>query len=292
MDLQGLTRPFRGTDLEWRIQRAGLKNDKPWAIVVPYVDARAIMDRLDSVVGSGFWQTDLRPAGQMGKAHGMLGGIGILIDGIWVWKWDAAQATDIEPVKGGASGAIKRAAVQWGMGRDLYGVGDLFANIHGQGKHFSRSKVKVQGVEKEIEFHWDPPVLAEPAMNNVQSARGHDSTPTPVPASGSGLTVGQQADTLAREAEATGAPDRVARIAKAPFPRPAGAGIYAPTEKQVTFFKRLLCSHVFPDSEVEDALDWLASRATRATIKDRIDYLKTTLETRLTAEKEAPHAAR
>jgi hypothetical protein len=58
------------------------------------------------------------------------------------------------------------------------------------------------------------------------------------------------------------------------------AGPYAPTEKQVAFYQRLAESPVFTEDERSRALDWLATRATRQTIKDQIDWLKRQVETR------------
>jgi hypothetical protein len=58
-------------------------------------------------------------------------------------------------------------------------------------------------------------------------------------------------------------------------PRP-----YAPTEKQVAFYQRLADSPVFTEEERKRALDWLATKATRQTIKDQIDWLKRQVETR------------
>jgi hypothetical protein len=58
-------------------------------------------------------------------------------------------------------------------------------------------------------------------------------------------------------------------------PRP-----YAPTEKQVAFFQRLADSPVFTEEERRRALEWLATRATRQTIKDQIDWLKNQVEKR------------
>ena len=46
--------------------------------------------------------------------------IDIRINGEWVSRSDAAGDTHVEPVKGGASDALKRAAAQWGIGRYLY----------------------------------------------------------------------------------------------------------------------------------------------------------------------------
>jgi hypothetical protein len=57
-------------------------------------------------------------------------------------------------------------------------------------------------------------------------------------------------------------------------------GPYAPTEKQVAFYQRLAASPVFSEDERKRALDWLAAKATRQTIKDQIDWLKRQVETR------------
>ena len=59
-----------------------------------------------------------------------------------------------------------------------------------------------------------------------------------------------------------------------------GASPYAPTEKQVAFFQRLADSSVFTEEERKRALEWLATRATRQTIKDQIDWLKSQVEKR------------
>jgi hypothetical protein len=72
---------------------------------------------------------------------------------------------------------------------------------------------------------------------------------------------------------------------RAADPAPAGevvtrVGPYAPTEKQVAFYQRLAESPVFTEEERRRALEWLATKATRQTIKDQIDWLKRQVETR------------
>lgn len=67
-------------------------------------------------------------------------------------------------------------------------------------------------------------------------------------------------------------------VAKATTAEPAGP--YAPTEKQLAFYQRLAESPVFSDEERRRALEWLATKATRQTIKDQIDWLKRQVETR------------
>jgi hypothetical protein len=68
-------------------------------------------------------------------------------------------------------------------------------------------------------------------------------------------------------------------------------GPYAPTEKQVAFFQRLADSPVFTEEERRRALDWLATKATRQTIKDQIDWLKRQVETRKSGHSGASSAA-
>lgn len=72
-------------------------------------------------------------------------------------------------------------------------------------------------------------------------------------------------------------------VAQAPVERAepmTRIGPYAPTEKQVAFYQRLAESPVFSEEERRRALEWLATRATRQTIKDQIDWLKRQVETR------------
>lgn len=128
MDLTDLAAPTRADEIEWRIQAAGKKADGDiWCRLVPYVTNRAIMNRLDKVVGPANWQNHFR------ESHGgVMCGISIFIAGTtdaeWVTKWDGAPETNIEPFKGGLSDAMKRAGVQWGIGRDLYSMGETWAD--------------------------------------------------------------------------------------------------------------------------------------------------------------------
>ena len=85
---------------------------------------------------------------------------------------------------------------------------------------------------------------------------------------------------LAPQAEAPARSEVVTRI-----------GPYAPTEKQVAFFQRLADSPVFTEEERRRALDWLATKATRQTIKDQIDWLKRQVETRKSGQTGASSAA-
>ena len=54
--LTQLRQPFRNEDIEWRIQSSGVKDNRAWAKVLAYVQARAIQERLDEVFGILGWQ--------------------------------------------------------------------------------------------------------------------------------------------------------------------------------------------------------------------------------------------
>lgn len=130
-----LAKPFAAEDLEWRIQAA--MKDETTGIAVPYVTNRAIMDRLDSVVGTENWRNEFKPWHSAGNKEAQLCGISIRLNGQeWVTKWDGAEDSDIEPVKGGLSDSMKRAAVQWGIGRVLYKMETVFVRIEKRGRSF------------------------------------------------------------------------------------------------------------------------------------------------------------
>jgi len=114
---------FSAEDLEFRVGSVSKEKRRGMALV--YVTNRAIMDRLDEVCGPANWRNEYRPTANDPSGESITCGISILVqrpDGSaeWVTKWDGAQNTATEPVKGGMSAAMKRAAVQWGIGRYLY----------------------------------------------------------------------------------------------------------------------------------------------------------------------------
>lgn len=123
-----LAKPFAPEDLEWRLQRAD--KDGKWGIAVPFVTNRAIQNRLDDVVGPENWYNDFKPWHSVNKKEAQICGISIYFEerGQFITKWDGAEDSDIEPVKGGLSDSMKRAAVQWGIGRVLYNMDVVFVH--------------------------------------------------------------------------------------------------------------------------------------------------------------------
>jgi hypothetical protein len=107
-----------------------------WCKALAYITNRAIQERLDEVCGPENWQNKF-----IEIDGGFLCGIGIYTKPTcwikeeeydsgfaWVWKWDGAQRTEFESIKGGLSGAMKRAAVQWGIGRYLYDLEETWVD--------------------------------------------------------------------------------------------------------------------------------------------------------------------
>lgn len=128
-----LLAPFDPFDIEWRVQQAGESNSKKWALVLAYVTNRAIMERLDAVFGIDGWQNEYITMPDGGIICGIKARfeIGTEQKPMWQWtvKYDGADKTNIEATKGGLSNAMKRAGVQWGIGRYLYRLESTFVTL-------------------------------------------------------------------------------------------------------------------------------------------------------------------
>jgi hypothetical protein len=170
MNLKQLCEPFAPNEIEWRIGQSGTNAKGVWAKVLAYVTNRAIMQRLDDVCGPENWRNEYRyePSGAV------LCGISVKVAGEWITKWDGAENTDIEAVKGGLSNAMKRAAVQWGIGRYLYDLEEGWATISENGEHYVPKNDK-KGMPA---FRWSPPKLPSWAMPNfVETAAARQGEP-------------------------------------------------------------------------------------------------------------------
>lgn len=157
-DLKKLAKKFPEEDIEWRIQMCG---NNSWALVVPYITNRAIMQRLDDSVGPGAWKNEFKASP---CSTGYQCGISIKIDNEWVTRWDGSEvvgSNTIDKVKSTMSSAMKRTGVQWGIGRYLYQFDVGFATVKAcatrrdvdPGFTFHENKKK-----GEI-FQWKPPAL-------------------------------------------------------------------------------------------------------------------------------------
>lgn len=135
MILEQLSRPFPKEEVKWRvgatnvkkiIRETGNKNAKPTkGTMLAYVDARAIQDRLDDVLGVD-WDCRYPSKGYCE--------IGVYIDGVWRWRGNGAGETEFEGEKGQYSDSFKRAAVLWGPARYLYHLPAEWVDLDEWGK--------------------------------------------------------------------------------------------------------------------------------------------------------------
>jgi hypothetical protein len=124
-----LKEPFDPRAIHWRVGATSKAKDKGLALA--YLDARDVMDRLDSVVGFESWQDEYDET----KTGRIVCKISVDVHSSggdpfnWVSKSDGAGDTAVEGEKGAMSDAFKRAAVKWGIGRYLYRLDSLWAPI-------------------------------------------------------------------------------------------------------------------------------------------------------------------
>jgi len=144
-NIRKLREPFSSQEIEWKIQVTS--QDKTRGMAVAYIDSRAIQNRLDEVVGAFNWKNTFSPW----QNNSQICGLSIYDSerGDWVTKYDGAENTDIEPVKGGLSDSFKRAACVWGIGRYLYGLTGLWVEIEQRGKSWVIKDTQFTKLESE-----------------------------------------------------------------------------------------------------------------------------------------------
>lgn len=171
-----LSEPFPLEDIEWRVSRSGMGSKGIFCMVLAYVTARAIQKRLDDVCGPENWQLTEPKSLEVNGKNGFAVGISIRVGDEWITKWDAAEPTNIHPVKGGFSGAMKRAGAQWGIGRYLYHLDETFAEVREDTPIDRKSWNYATLSEKQggAKFYWKnpslPPWALPPEPEHVVSA--------------------------------------------------------------------------------------------------------------------------
>lgn len=138
-----LAMPFADEEIDWRI--GSTNGEKTKGMALAYIDARAVMERLDGVCGPANWQCNYDVRGNLATCN-----IGVKAGDQWIWKADGAGATDVEAEKGMLSDAFKRAAVRFGVGRYLYELKSPWVDIEQMGRSY---KIKDGERKKLDEIH-------------------------------------------------------------------------------------------------------------------------------------------
>lgn len=159
--------PFPASDIEWRTAYTNAEKTKGFA--VPFVDSRAIQERLDEIFGPENWQNEFTVAPSAeGKSSAYVCAISVYSPerNEWIKKSDGSGATDIEPVKGGLSGALKRAASLLGIGRYLYSLEGKWVEIEPRGSSF----VIKQSEYKNLAAHYNRQMSARKKAQKAGNA--------------------------------------------------------------------------------------------------------------------------
>lgn len=125
--LEQLRKPFPASKISFKCQTK--PNEKGNSLVVAYIDARDVMERLDEVVGPD-WSDRYEKAG---TAKGLV----CYLTVCGVTRADVGDDdNENEAVKSAYSDAFKRAAVKFGVGRFLYDLPKMWGKARPMGKSF------------------------------------------------------------------------------------------------------------------------------------------------------------
>src|SRR5262245_47764517 len=127
---KALAEPFAPDAIEWKPQSVAGNR----ALAICYIDARAVMDRLDAVIGPENWSDTYAVLAD----GNVVCTLSLRLGGTWVSKADVGGESDQKDEgdrrKASFSDALKRAAVKWGVGRYLYRLGGEWVDYDPQKK--------------------------------------------------------------------------------------------------------------------------------------------------------------
>ena len=127
IDFAKLAEPFARHEVKSLTKRYQDKKSKEWKeYSIRFITARSVMNRLDAVAGPQNWRPEFKTMMLRPDVTAVQCTLYLRVGGEWVGKSDIGTESDIEPEKGAVSDALKRAAVHWGIGRELYGEGTAY----------------------------------------------------------------------------------------------------------------------------------------------------------------------
>ena len=119
-----IQRPLKANELEVKVKQV----NKNGCLLLLYKTARVDMQVLDETFGYDKWCCDYKMINDV-----LYCGIGVFLNNQWIWKWDCGIESrgdgEGNEKKGQASDAFKRAAVKWGIGRELYSAPFIWVKV-------------------------------------------------------------------------------------------------------------------------------------------------------------------
>lgn len=161
-----LLRPFPEYYVFWKVQTAPKEGNRGRGMMVCYVDARAVEDRLDEVFGPTGWTVDY---------EAMQGGIKATLYTRWPSGWLSKPSTgEDKGLMAQEARALKRAAVKIGVGRYLYRVPKAWVTVEKRGRNWYPARGETPLLEDVAPWalpgstsempdvpYWEADVLAE-----------------------------------------------------------------------------------------------------------------------------------
>lgn len=175
---------------EFPVEEVGLliqstNRERTRALVVPYIDARSVLERLDSVVGPDNWSDSYellveRSFERDGKVQRLVE-VRCRLTVLGITKEDVGEG---DTLKGAYSDALKRAAVKFGIGRYLYRSNKVWADLDEYGRIKNEAEVKRQVLglsgqgngHRRYEERPSAPVQEEPAPPSAEAQPSERST--------------------------------------------------------------------------------------------------------------------
>jgi hypothetical protein len=162
-----LAAPFPASVVGWKPQT--IKDRR--AMVVAYIDARDVMDRLDAVLGPLGWQDSYEclPDGCV------VCRLQLRLDGEWVVREDVGSPSGQPDVgdrrKAAFSDALKRAAVKFGVGRYIYRLDQQWVDYDPQKKRVMKEPTLPAWALPTPEPGPSPRVLVPPPADSAPETR-------------------------------------------------------------------------------------------------------------------------
>lgn len=139
-----LRQPFADEAIKWKIQTNPAENDT-FALCVAYIDARDVAARLNEVVGLD-WESSFSDLIAFSDGKKGEWGVQCRLTVMGHTRTDIGTLSATEPLKGGYSDALKRAAVQFGIAAYVY----AFPIVKAEVQKYGRSYYFTPNAKKEL----------------------------------------------------------------------------------------------------------------------------------------------
>lgn len=130
--------------IEWELMKPEAIEIRPAQVkdgkvtLLAYQNGRNTMDALDKQFGEFGWKVEYKDVA--GQIYGRLS-IKDPDTGEWIYKEDTGEESNISASKGQSTDILKRLAVRFGYGRELYSIPKIVVDDDGYGNHLKVSDV-------------------------------------------------------------------------------------------------------------------------------------------------------